>query len=310
MPSLHFKRIAAGLLSLGVLTGAFILLHRNVQNISFKSVLEAAHNTPLRHILLSLLATFISFSALAMQERIAARAVITHPLPARMAVLAGAMGNAFGNTLGFHAITITAWRYRIYAKAGISIPDIARISGIVLIGMSLAFGSTLAMALVGDRDPINVSVTVGSSALHLFGFILITIIAVVLCISRKRKQLRFRSFTFLLPDSGILATQMVVGVIEMSAAVYACYILFPAHGSPSFAHFTVFYIAAILFGVASQAPGGIGVFEASMIAALTEEARADIIASLLLYRLIYNLLPFCIASISAGVLMVKQRSIR
>lgn len=305
---IKLKNIAVPLLSLCIITGAIIILQRHIKDIAFTRVAEAIRDTPVQNMALSLFATFVSFCTLSMHEIVAANAAMVNKLPARVPILAGAIGNAFGNTLGFHAITISAWRYRIYSKSGLSVLDIAHITGIAVIGMAFGFAGTAAIALVGDHESMNIAGFIGNNGPHFLGVMLIVGIGITLWLSKKRKQIGLGKFTFLLPDSSILGIQILIGLIEMSAAVYACYILFPANAAPSFAHFTIIYIAATLFGIASHAPGGIGVFEAGMITALGVEGRADIIAALLLYRLIYNLLPFLIASLSAALLEVKSIS--
>jgi phosphatidylglycerol lysyltransferase len=92
----------------------------------------------------------------------------------------------------------------------------------------------------------------------------------------------------------------------MSAAIFAAYILLPADITPTFWHFSLFYIASALIGIASHAPGGIGVFEAGMMTALAANGRADVLAALLLYRVIYNLTPFCFACISVAVHTLRR----
>ncbi len=56
----------------------------------------------------------------------------------------------------------------------------------------------------------------------------------------------------------------------------------------------------MILGVVSHAPGGIGVFEASMTAILAGRGRPDLLAALLLFRLLYNLLPFALAVLVLG----------
>ena len=96
----------------------------------------------------------------------------------------------------------------------------------------------------------------------------------------------------------------------MFAAVYACYSLMPATAVPDFAYFALMYIAVVLLGIASNTPGGIGVFEAGMMSALGAGGNAQILTSLLLYRFIYNLVPFAIAVITIAIYKFRTRSVR
>jgi phosphatidylglycerol lysyltransferase len=64
----------------------------------------------------------------------------------------------------------------------------------------------------------------------------------------------------------------------------------------SFPAFAAVYTGAVLLGVISHAPGGLGVFEATMLAIFHEHGRAEVMAGLLLYRVIYNFCPFLMAT--------------
>ncbi|HET6374917.1 MAG TPA: hypothetical protein VFF88_02615, partial [Methylocella sp.] len=55
------------------------------------------------------------------------------------------------------------------------------------------------------------------------------------------------------------------------------------------------YVFACILGVASNAPGGIGVFEAAMLKAVPVSSEGALLASLVLFRVIYYLIPFLFA---------------
>ena len=54
----------------------------------------------------------------------------------------------------------------------------------------------------------------------------------------------------------------------------------------------VIFISATLLGFASHSPGGLGVFDAAMLVALWQYDREELLAGLLLFRLLYYLTPF------------------
>ncbi len=69
-------------------------------------------------------------------------------------------------------------------------------------------------------------------------------------------------------------------------------------------YFSIVYIAAIALGIVSNSPGGLGVFRGHADFRTWGGGRSDVLAALLLYRLIYTLLPFVIASTALGILWV------
>ena len=93
---------------------------------------------------------------------------------------------------------------------------------------------------------------------------------------------------------------MAIGALEMAAAIGALYVLMPDI-SMSFPAFAVVYTGAVLLGIISHAPGGLGVFEATMLAIFHEQGRAEVMAGLLLYRVIYNFCPFLLATLALAL---------
>jgi uncharacterized membrane protein YbhN (UPF0104 family) len=73
------------------------------------------------------------------------------------------------------------------------------------------------------------------------------------------------------------------------------YLLMPAQPDIDFISLAVVFILATLLGFASHAPGSIGVFDAAMLVALPEFGREQLLATLVVFRVLYFLIPFGIA---------------
>ena len=56
-------------------------------------------------------------------------------------------------------------------------------------------------------------------------------------------------------------------------------------------------MSATLLGFASHSPGGLGVFDAAMLVGLWQMDREDLLAGMLLFRLLYYIAPFVISVI-------------
>ena len=61
------------------------------------------------------------------------------------------------------------------------------------------------------------------------------------------------------------------------------------------------FITATLLGFASHSPGGLGVFDAAMLIALWQYDAEELLAGLLIFRLLYYILPFTLALATLGV---------
>ncbi len=100
-----------------------------------------------------------------------------------------------------------------------------------------------------------------------------------------------------LPGSGLLLGQVLFSILDIGFAGTVLYVLLPA-GDLSFPGFLAFFALAVAASVISHVPGGIGVFESVILAAMPASmSSAGVAAALLLFRIIYYLIPFTAAFI-------------
>ncbi len=60
------------------------------------------------------------------------------------------------------------------------------------------------------------------------------------------------------------------------------------------------FVSATLLGFASHSPGGLGVFDAAMLVALWQFDKEELLAGLLLFRLLYYIMPFALSLLILG----------
>ena len=234
--------------------------------------------------------TGISFLALGTYDIIAVRKIAPHRITAGRAWVAGAIANAVSNTLGFHALTGTAVRYRLLARSGLTASEVAGVTALSWSALALGFSSMFSVAMAASPQ--------ASQWQRIGGLVLLAVLLLCARWLGDGKVMRLGSRQLSLPSARLALTQMGLGAIEMASAMGALYVLMPASAVPSFAAFSALYIGAVLLGIVSHAPGGLGVFEAAMLALANGQNRAGVLAALLLYRLIYNLGPFLLASLA------------
>jgi phosphatidylglycerol lysyltransferase len=279
---------------------ALWLLQRYLTDLSWHAVAMAWARLPGWRIAGSAAAALLSLTMLALFDVLAARTVVGTRVSATLAAFAGAVTQGISNTLGFHAITGTALRYRIYATAGLGGGDITRIVALAGLGVGLGFTVVITGALCWQP-----AITQGWGRWP--GVALVSLLIGLLGWLARPRTLALGRLTLPLPGSGIAATQMLVGGVEMLAAISALYVLLPSGSAPPFVDFLPIYVAAVLAGIVSHAPGGLGVFETIMLASFEPAARADLLAALLCYRLTYNLLPFVLTSIALAWFELRRR---
>jgi len=117
------------------------------------------------------------------------------------------------------------------------------------------------------------------------------------------------SWSVTLPRGPLTLLQIGIGIVDLSFCALAMYMLMPEEPNISFVALAVIFVAATLLGFASHAPGGIGVFDAAMLVGLWQFDREDLLAGLLLFRLLYYVAPFAISLLILGAreLMIMVR---
>jgi uncharacterized membrane protein YbhN (UPF0104 family) len=88
--------------------------------------------------------------------------------------------------------------------------------------------------------------------------------------------------------------------LDLSAGAIAMYFLLPAYPAVDFITLLVVFVTAILFGFASHAPGSLGVIEVTMLVGLPQFSKEELLASLLIFRFLYFILPLSLAAVLLG----------
>ena len=76
-------------------------------------------------------------------------------------------------------------------------------------------------------------------------------------------------------------------------------------------YFITIYFGAVALGILSHSPGGLGVFEVTIISGSGVSGRSDVLAALLLYRVIYTIVPFIAAVLGLSLMagMARRREL-
>jgi phosphatidylglycerol lysyltransferase len=91
--------------------------------------------------------------------------------------------------------------------------------------------------------------------------------------------------------------QWLLGTLELTVASSVLWLLLPEAATISFPAFCGAYAVAVLAGIVSHVPGGLGVFEAVLLLALPQVTTTEILGALLAYRLLYYLVPLSLAAV-------------
>jgi len=282
--------LAVGLFGLGLYA-----LNHLLSSVDIKAVAVQIKATPWSTLALALLTTLAAYLALVGYDWSALR-YIGKPLPLPVVMTGGIMAYAFGNTIGLSAVSGGAVRYRLYSGLGLDGYDVAAVSTFAAVSFGVA--ATLvglgALALhPGALAPVLPLPMGAVRALAAGG--IAAIIVPLLTVALTQGELRVGRFALRAPSISVLGGQMLFSLADISFSALTLYLLLAPAGIGFFTFLGVF-AAATMAGILSHVPGGVGVFETVVVAALSATTPVhQIAAALLLFRLVYYIVPFVLA---------------
>lgn len=291
------SRASLAILALLLVTGlAFAALHHLLGAVRMRDVRGAFHAIPGWAIAASALLTLLSYLALTFYDHIALR-ILGRKIGWPTAALASFCSYTLSHNLGLSLVTGGSARLRIYRAAGLGAGDIAR----VIASASFAFWGgviTLAAMLMAVRPvPLVLgSLSMDAGIEQIIGIAGIALIAGLLFVlGRYRRSVHLFGWTLALPTPRQAAAQIGIACIDLAMASGALLVLVPHASIALFPTFFLGYALAIIVALVSHVPGGIGIFEAVILATLPDVDRPSLIAALVAYRVLYYFIPLLIA---------------
>ena len=302
-----------GVAGLAVLVLALWALRHIAGETSWGEIRRSIHATPTAMLLAAGLSAAASYAVLVAYDWLAVRH-LKYVLPLKTVALASFTSFTMSHTLGLTVLTGGTVRYRIYTRAGVKPLDVALIVllcgwtfwlGIVAVaGLGLVISPDLATPFRHVAMQVIRWFTGGHHAADPYrdlalvverwaGVLLLAATAAYTLLAMLyRKPIHWKSVRFTLPDGRETLLQIVVGAIDLAFAALVIYVLLPVEGRPGVLSFFVIYAVAMVVGALSHAPGGLGVFEVVIVKLLPGSPKPEVLAALVLFRLIYTLIPF------------------
>jgi uncharacterized membrane protein YbhN (UPF0104 family) len=288
-----------------IIAGALTIFVRTLSHIDPNKFRAAIAGTGGDQILLSFAFTTLSYLALTGYDGLALRH-LGIKVPYRLTAVASFTSYAFSFTLGFPLVTGAAVRYWVYGPAGLSAGKIAGLTAVAGITFWLGMGLVVGVGFLSASDAIADIDHFHPLANRLIGLGAIgALIVYIAWVSRMRRR-DATVFRVRVPGLGLTLGQMALGVIDICSAAAALYVLLPRDNRFGFPTFATLYSFASMLGIASHAPGGLGVFEATILQGVGGD-EVNVLASLLLFRGIYYVVPFVAAMAMLGGVEAVRR---
>lgn len=288
------------ILMIALFAAALRVLQATLTHYRWRDVMLYLESLPPLQVVLSVVLTMAGYFFMTGYDALAFR-YLPHPMPYRRIALASFIGSAFSNNIGISGLAGGSIRYRLYSAWRLSAVEIARIIVFYTITFWLGFvllGGSL-FIIAPPQIPHAAHLRLPFDSIRLLGFVLfVPAVSYLVWAFARREPVRIRQWEFVLPKPRLMLAQVLVSGADWICAAAVLYILLPDALPTGFTDFLGIFLLAQIAGVASNLPGGVGVFEAIILIFLAPYYPASaILGSLVAFRAVYYLLPLIMATI-------------
>ena len=295
-----WNRIGLGL-SLVIIGTALFVLYRMLRGIDTAQVIVALKATERSDVIMASLFVAAGYLTLTLYDLFALRTIGAIHIPYRIAALAGFTSYSVGHNVGATVFTGGAVRYRIYSAWGLTAFDVAKICFIAGLTFWLGNATVLGLGIAYEPEAASAIDQLPPWINRVIALIALGVLAgYVAWVWAKPRVIGRAGWSVTLPGGPFTLLQIVIGIVDLACCALAMYVLLPDAPQIDFIRLAVVFVSATLLGFASHSPGGLGVFDAAMLVALIEYDKEQLVAGLLLFRLLYYIVPFALSLLILG----------
>ncbi|EJF97574.1 hypothetical protein MEI_01268 [Bartonella vinsonii subsp. arupensis Pm136co] len=285
------------------------ILYVKLSAISFGDVLERLSNLNAQDWLLACLCSLLAYAALAGYDRIALQH-LGHKISWIFIAICSFTTYALSHNIGASVFSGAVVRYRAYKMKGLNGTEIAILVGFCsftfVIGTILLFGIVLILkpeiiTLIHNDLPEWLGTTIGAIllsfiALYTFG----SWLQLKPLHLGKKVQLSY-------PQLKIVIQQLLISPLELLGAAGIIYAVLPHTTDVHFISVLGVFLASFTITLLSNAPaGGIGVLEALFITGMPSVNPTDVVAALIVFRMLYLIIPLIISLFVVAIFETQQ----
>lgn len=289
-------------LSISIIAIAAWVLYRKLHDINLAKVLNAMSTVDYSDVALAALFVAGGYFTLTFYDLFALRTIGKSHIPYRIAALSGFTSYSVGHNVGATVFTGGAVRYRIYSHWGLGAMDVAKIcfvagttfwlGNVTVLGVGIAWHPEAASSI--DQAPVWFNRGLGIA-------LLVGLVCYVAWVWRTPRVVGRDNWKVQLPNGPLTLLQILIGIVDLGFCALAMYMLVPSTPYLDFVSIAVIFITATLLGFISHSPGGLGVFDAAMLIALSQYDKEELLAGLLIFRLLYYITPFTLSLVILGI---------
>ncbi|WP_074381252.1 lysylphosphatidylglycerol synthase transmembrane domain-containing protein [Bartonella doshiae] len=285
------------------------ILYIKLSAISFGDVLERLSNLSAHHWLLAGLCSLLAYAALAGYDRIALQH-LGHKISWFFIAICSFTTYALSHNIGASVFSGAVVRYRAYKMKGLNGTEIAILVGFC--SFTFVIGTILLFGIVLILQPNIITLIHGDLPEWLgtmVGVILLSCIALYTFGSwLQLKPLRLgKKIQLSYPRLKIVIQQLLISPLELLGAAGIIYAVLPQHADIHFIFVLGVFLASFTITLLSNAPaGGVGVLEALFITGMPNVNPTDVIAALIVFRMLYLIIPLIISLFVVAIFESQQ----
>jgi phosphatidylglycerol lysyltransferase len=218
-------------------------------------------------------------------------------VPFRRTALISFIAYAFGHNVGVAAFSGAALRYRLYSSLGLGVVDVATVVGFCSLTTFLGLATVGGSGLLLEPRVVVTASKLHADLVQAIGVVVLVAAALYLSWAiLARRSFTVRDWSLKPPGVRIALPQLVLAVADIAIASSVLWTLLPPDARPSLLAFSGAYAAAVLAGLVSSVPAGLGVFESVMLLLLPTIPGDQLLGCLVVYRVVYYWAPLAIAT--------------
>jgi len=298
---LHWWRtghLVATVVASVVFVGSLWVIGQELRGFRYNQVWAYLQSLPPTNIVAALGLTGLTFVVLTGYDALALR-YVGMSLSARRIGFSAFVGYAVSQAVGNPILTGGSVRYRLYSLWGYSPVKVGK--AVLFAGVSfwLGFCTLGGVVLLFEPQSLVEAVDLPVSASLLGAFVLAPACAYAGATLYRDGPIILWGWTFDVPPRWMLPVQVGLAAGDLTLASSVIYVLLPPEIVVGLPHLLVSYLLALMAGLVSHVPGGLGVFESIMLLMLTPEVPpSTVLGVLLAYRGIFHLVPLVVAGLA------------
>jgi len=296
------------MLGLALFVAALWVLHREFEQYDLGDVIGHLREISAARFALALALTAVSYLLLTGYDALALR-YIGKALAWPRIALASFVSYTFSHNLGILSLDGSLVRYRMLSSWGLAPGEIARAIAFDTVTFWLGFLALSGPLLALTPLPVPESWHLAGTTSRPVGLALASALCAYLAASAlRRAPVTLRGFELEVPRPRMTLAQVAISSTDWACSAAVLWVLLPAAPGLSFAIFLCAYLLAVVVGLVSHVPGGVGVFETALVLLLGRFLPGDVVlGAALAYRITYYLVPMAVAILLFGGYELAQR---